>query len=586
MSNRESMKSDDSRDRLVLVLSALDDIGRVLADRDDIHDASRHLLRLLLGAIGISRGAIYTSDYPSTSLRLEVSTFTDLPPFIPEPLSPGQSEGLDNGPIDLDSTDNPGSPAVEKLIQALRTDGIRLLVPLSVRNRFLGLICLGSRFMQMPYETDDIEIIRLLARHISLFFHSRALIAETRAVNFRLNRKILELENLFELGLSITSLQALDDLVTDVVIKAAAILNARYGALVDQQDGNPVVRAGFGFQPDRERLPDALRGVPYLDPHADPSSRNDRLFLAAPLICRGITRGCLLVMLKENRQGGFDCFNEEDHALLTAFANQAAVGLENADLLKQAIEKERMQKELEVASEIQHALLPVGDPAIEGIDVSGRTVPCRTVGGDFFGYGRLSDGKHLVTVADVSGKSIPASLLVSTYHAAFLALQERCEALSETATALNTIIFRATPENRFITACLACWDPIRHQLEIVVAGHDPPILIRADGSTERITEGGLILGLFSHAGYESRRLTLQPGDLIGFYSDGITDLQNASGERFGPERLIECLRDHAGKPATVICDMVFETMSWFQGNAPAPDDQTLVILKCVNPDPV
>ncbi len=583
MNDRESVKRDDSRDRLVLVLSALDDIGRVLADRDDVHDASRHLLRLLLGTIGISRGAIYSAHHPSTALNLEVSTFTDLPQLIPELLTPDESDGLDMGPIDLESYKAPDTPAVDKLIRALSVKGVRLLVPLSVRNRFLGLICLGSRFMQMPYQPDDVEIIRLLARHISLFFHARSLIAETRAANFRLNRKILELENLFELGLSITSLQILDDLVMDVVIKAAAILNARYGALVEWKDGTPVIRAGFGYQPGSEQLPDGLRGVPYLDPEIEPETRNDQLFLAAPLTCRRITRGCLLVMLKENRQGGFDCFNEEDRMLLSAFANQAAVALENADLLKQAIEKERIDKELEVASEIQRALLPVGDPTIEGIDASGRTIPCRTVGGDYFGYGRLPDGKHLVTIADVSGKSVPASLLVSTYHTAFLALQEHCEALPETTTALNQIIFRATPENRFITACLACWDPIRRRIEIVVAGHESPILIRADGSMERITEGGLILGLFSHAVYESRLVTLNPGDMIGFYSDGITDLQNTSGERFGPERLIECLRNHADMPASAVCDKVFEIMSCFQGNAPVPDDQTLVIIKCMNP---
>lgn len=570
-----------SEERLAFLLSALGDIGQVLVERDDFHDSAKYLLRLVLGTIGISRGAIYTCSADSRILTLEVSNLSPALSSNPVvlPIPAGQLFNSDLTPLNLNG-DPPTFPDdVSSILENWRSLGITLLAPLAVREHFLAVMCLGSHFLHDSYTHEDVEMIRLLSCHISLFFYSRYLLRETRTANFNLNRKILELENLFELGLSITSLRTPHELENDVVTKAASILNARYGALIELSSETPLLRASFGFQAAQSATPLELRGIPFVDPDADRNARNPNHYLVAQLMIREHLRGYLIVINKENRCGGFDCFTDEDHALLSAFANQAAVGLDNAALLQQAIEKERLEKELDVASEIQRALLPAADPIVPGLDVAGRTIPCRTVGGDFFGYARMASGKFVITVADVSGKSVPAALLVSTYHAAFLALQDQFETLANAVEMLNQIIYRATPENRFITACLLCWNPMQETMDFVIAGHESPIIFKQDGQIDFISEGGLILGMFNGISYAHQTVRLHPGDIICLYSDGITDLVNPPGDRFERVRLMECVQNHRDLPAKEILENVFKTMRFFQGTASAPDDQTLIMIK-------
>jgi serine phosphatase RsbU (regulator of sigma subunit) len=272
-------------------------------------------------------------------------------------------------------------------------------------------------------------------------------------------------------------------------------------------------------------------------------------------------------------------FSKDDLSLLTVMANTAAIRIENARLAEIEEGDRRMQRDLSQAAEIQRGVLPAKAPRVTGVDVAGFNAPCRTVGGDYYDYFVYGDGRAGLALGDVSGKGMPASLMMMALHARVQVLAEDPGDLAALMTRLNKATCVNCPSNRFITFFFCVLDGASGEMTYANAGHNPPVLMRASGEAEMVEGGGPVLGLLPMAPYREMRARLEPGDILAVYSDGVTEANNTADEEFGEERLIEALRRSRGEPAEAIVQAVRTALAAFTAKAPQADDITLVIAK-------
>lgn len=274
-------------------------------------------------------------------------------------------------------------------------------------------------------------------------------------------------------------------------------------------------------------------------------------------------------------------FTEEHLDILTTLASVASIRVENATLLDERIERERMERELELATEIQQNFQPSAPPKIDGYDFQGISFSCYEIGGDYYDFIKKHDGNMLIALGDVSGKGTAAALLMSSLHAAIHAQVAARSELGETISAVNKYLAENTPSNRFVTLFAAELEPKTALLKYINAGHNPPLIVRQDGHVEQLASGGFPLGILPMAEFDLGELLLQPGESVVIYSDGVSEANNPEGEEFGVDRLTEVVRTNRQLSAAGIRDKVESSLSAFTQTAPANDDITLVIVKRV-----
>jgi serine phosphatase RsbU (regulator of sigma subunit)/pSer/pThr/pTyr-binding forkhead associated (FHA) protein len=318
-------------------------------------------------------------------------------------------------------------------------------------------------------------------------------------------------------------------------------------------------------------------------------AQQDPRFASQTLILQGI-RSVLAVPLSVDEHDVFGIiyadsptqtttFQTEHLDILTTLASVAAIRVENASLLEERINRERMERELELATEIQQRFQPSAPPVIEGYEFQGISFSCYEIGGDYYDFIPASDGTMLIALGDVSGKGTAAALLMSSLHAAIHGQVAAKTPLAEAIVSVNEYLADNTPANRFVTLFAAELDPPSAKLKYINAGHNPPLVCRADGSIEQLSSGGLPLGIMPMAEYDVAELTLNPGDTLVIYSDGVSEANNLAEEEFGLDRLADVLRSNIKANASTLRDKIESALSEFTGTAPANDDITLVIAK-------
>ncbi len=318
-------------------------------------------------------------------------------------------------------------------------------------------------------------------------------------------------------------------------------------------------------------------------------AQHDPKFASQTMALLGV-RSVLAVPLSVNEEEVFgivyadsptyeNTFTEEHLNILTTLASVASIRVENTSLLEERFERERMERELELATEIQQRLQPSAPPQIEGYELQGISFACYEIGGDYYDFIPKPDDRMLIALGDVSGKGTAAALLMSSLHAAIHAQTVAKSTLSETVTAVNQYLAYNTPANRFITFFMAELDPETGELTYINAGHNPPIVARKDGQVEELESGGFPLGIMPTADFELGETKLSPGEGIVVFSDGVSEAENAEGEEFGMERLVKVVKSNLQRSASGIRDKIESSLSSFTKTAPANDDITLVIVK-------
>ena len=272
-------------------------------------------------------------------------------------------------------------------------------------------------------------------------------------------------------------------------------------------------------------------------------------------------------------------FTTEDLNLITVIANIAAIRIEHSRLLEREQARKLLDQDLERSSEIQRGLLPSKVPEISGFDCAGYSMPCRTVGGDYYDFIPYTDGRVAMLIGDVSGKGLGAALLMASLQARAQAIFEEPENVAAEVDRLNRSIAANCPGNSFITFFIAVLDPGSDEIIYCNAGHDPPLLLRSNREVELLEATGMPLGISRNAHYEQKRCRLSEGDQIVLFSDGITEACGpGSDDEFGEERLIAALKKGQQRSATEVIEDINAGLRLFACGPPA-DDMTLVVAK-------
>jgi sigma-B regulation protein RsbU (phosphoserine phosphatase) len=410
---------------------------------------------------------------------------------------------------------------------------------------------------------------------------------ELKEQQFQVNYRVVELESLYDVGLAVAATLDLVKLSEEILLRAVSLLDARRGALYILEGERYRLERTFGGEAASWFASGDAVLCDFLDAGPPPAELlpGARYLLGVPIETEGRKRGLLAVGDKESRRG-VGPFAAADRRTLSLFATQAAIALENARLHLQALEKERLEREMHLAAEIQRRILPRGAPEVPGYELLGWNRPARQIGGDYYDLWKRQDGHVGLVVGDVSGKGMPAALMVSTLHSALHLLLDQAGFGPELLERLNRHILESSAANKFITLLMADLEPDSGRLTYLNAGHNPGLLLRARGGDPaeppevvQLGASGLPIGVLPGSRFQSRDLTVEPGDLVCLYTDGITEAESPQDEEFGTARLLALLGEHRDHPLPDLLEAIQEATSRFTAGLPQGDDQTLVLLR-------
>ncbi len=262
---------------------------------------------------------------------------------------------------------------------------------------------------------------------------------------------------------------------------------------------------------------------------------------------------------------------------LETLAKETASAIYNARLHKEYQEKQQLEQELAFAQAIQRALLPPPNKSLPFVDACSLSLPCRHIGGDYFDYFHLQDGRLGFALGDVSGKGVPAALMAAKIQGILSAQTFGALPLPEVIAKVNGILTERRIECTFATFFFGILDS-EGNCTYTNAGHIPPILIKPDGSMSELAQGGMVLGLFADLEYESETVSMSPGDHLVLFTDGVLEAQDSAGEQYGKKRVLSLLGRCAASPASEILEQLNRDLSSFYADAPQHDDITIMVL--------
>ena len=416
---------------------------------------------------------------------------------------------------------------------------------------------------------------------------------QVKEADFEVRTRLVELESLYDLGLSLGGQLDVSALADEVLFRSISLTDAGKGTLaLFHEDGRLLLERSLGGQllpPEgfaSWQLPEGdavINNAAASVPTAGVRLASCAKCLAVPISVAGRRLGVLAVADKESRDGRVLDFTPADARLLSLFANQAAAAIETARLHRAAIEQERIERELELAAAIQREILPRSLPEVTGVELAAASLPTRQVGGDYYDLFPLSRGRLGFLVADVSGKGVPAALLVSTVHAAVHLQIDEAKTVAELVARIDRHLRRYAATRKFLTMFFGLFEPDSGLLTYVSAGHNPALLLRGSGQTETLGATGVPVGMFPGSSWREVRVTLSPGDLLCVYTDGLTEAVNEQEEEFGLERLSAVVAGGREKPVRELCDRILEKVADFAREMPQYDDQTLLLLRRSEP---
>ncbi len=416
--------------------------------------------------------------------------------------------------------------------------------------------------------------------------------------NAQLRRAVDELAILNDLALAISGSLDSEKIMRSIIGKSIRALEAEQGdiTLVDEEQSNTGQTLVRSMVSSTERTPLHLnqnllgwmqinkKPLMINDPDNDHRFKNTkwessiRSLISAPLMARSKLIGILTVYNK-SRDSNLR-FTESDQRLLSIIAAQSAQVVENARLYEEEQALQFVRRELELASSIQKKLLPSTAPQIEGYSVSGRNLTAQTVGGDYFDFIQIDKDRWALCLGDISGKGLPASLLMSNLQAILRGQVLHLNNPSEILRNANHQLFHSTSSEKFATMFLGILDLSQHSLVFSSAGHEYPFMLKSSGSHSRLQSGGVPLGVLDGQEYVEKTIKLEKGDCLFVFSDGITDSINIEDERFGEERLEQILLELKARetvPENMIND-VFNRSIEHSGQSKRFDDMTAVVL--------
>jgi sigma-B regulation protein RsbU (phosphoserine phosphatase) len=469
-----------------------------------------------------------------------------------------------------------------------------LAVPLIIKNKVIGVLDLQSE-TPAYFTLEHQRLLELVASRM-------ATAVENARLYTRVSRQAQTLGVLNEISREITSILDPNDLleriahllkrVVDFQMFSILLWNdrtqhfehsfsSRFGERVIRERTIPLGEGLIGTAAQlREPVlaPDVRKDPRYIE--ANPEVRSE---LAVPLVYKGEVIGVL--DLEHTR---VNYYNEDHQRTLSTLGSQIAISIANARLYQRIHEEEqRMERDLEMARQVQLRLMPSRPPKLQRAEIAARFVAARSIGGDVFDYLGYGPGRTAIAVGDVSGKAAPAALYAALVSGILRSLAPQHLSPAEMLAALNDQLQERKLDSQYVTMLMAIWDDSNQTLQIANAGSVQPLFVASNRVATKppivrtIQAEGFPLGLFPNAEYEEFTLSTQPGDLIVFFSDGIVDAVNATGDMFGDDRLKQILESQHHPTAQSTVDAILQAVTDFQAGTAHFDDETIVVLRAL-----
>lgn len=459
------------------------------------------------------------------------------------------------------------------------------LFNLQTSNHHLGFLCLGAKGNKQPLSDHEREFIESLVIISSVAIANSRMFTELRRINRMLDRKVYELNTLFDLSKDFNMMVDRDEIVRifKFAMLGQMLIRKFFFILEHEGDRSMVASSGIKGQPSKEEINNLF------DFEEDLVEVTESIENEVPFLEKNEIKAVIglnfqsdkIALVGVGARANGEGYSRSDYNFLRSLGNLALLSIQKTYLLEERIEKERIEEELNIAKSIQRGLLPDPIPQIEGIDLAATNISSYQVGGDYFDIAQTPDQNYLFAIGDVTGKGVPAALLMANLQAMLHVLLPIEITLAEATDQINDIIYENTPPDKFITFFWGKYYNEDKSFRFVNAGHNPPIwLKKGEPEPQELEEGGLILGAMpTMTPYEEETITLSSGDILVFYTDGVTEAMNPEQtEEYEEDRLLACIRQHREATAQEIQDAIINDVNRFSEETQY-DDITLIVIK-------
>lgn len=446
----------------------------------------------------------------------------------------------------------------------------------------IGIFGLGDKITKESYSNEDIAFIKTLLKISSVAIENSLTLDKLNQINRNLDSKINQLNSLFDLSKEFSSI--LDDarvnkllvltLIGQLAVSRYAIISLRNKQvnIIDSKFPDELIKSEISF----EKYGDLK--LPLTESELDPNLVKAGVRLIVPMNIKDETKGLILLgkRLTQNQ------FTKSDIEFIMSVASLAVISIENAYLFKETLEKQKYEKDLEIARNIQRNLLPQKTPKSGKYEIFAYSQSARMVGGDYYDLVKLESKNILVAVADVSGKGVQAALLMANVQAFLKAISKQNIPLNQASNLINDLISDNTSMGSFITFFWGILSESEPQIEYVNAGHNPPLLIR-DGVITKLKTGGMILGVMQTViPYEEEIVKLKKDDVLVLFTDGISEAMDIENQEYSDEKLEEYSLKNYKRSAKEIGEGILSDVKSFTKDAEQSDDITLLVIKVIN----
>jgi len=445
-----------------------------------------------------------------------------------------------------------------------------------------GYIFLGEKFNKQNYSQDDLDFLSTIMNVAATAIENSIMVEKLHKVNRNLDAKVNQLSSLFDLSKEFSGILE-EKMVGKLVVFSliGQLMVSKFAILKFNNSSVEFIDCKF----DRKKL-ESLCNSYELKTIAKPLYKDEikkysaelnnlGILLVIPMQIKGVTKGMILLGERFNGQE----FTNSDIEFVSSVGSLAIISIENARLFQEALEKEKLEKDLELARKIQQNLLPGTYPHSESFDIAAINLPARQVGGDYYDIVKLDEKRTLFAIGDVSGKGVQASLIMANTQAFLKSICKQNLSLDEATNLMNDLISENTSGGGFVTFFWGILNDETRELTYVNAGHNPPLLIR-NGKIEFLKKGGMILGVMETiVPYLKETVQLQPDDALVTFTDGITEAMNVAEEEFSDERFEKFALKISKNTAREMLDQIIETVSNFTNGAEQSDDITCLVVK-------
>ena len=569
--------NDDVRTRFQL--KAVLETSKMLVESRESDFVQNNLLLVVMGKLLVSKAAILlkepgSSEYILKSLKGGFKfNKGDKFKMPPEP-------GLDQKSYFL------GKDVKGKLPDLITSMDESVFFNLRTSDHHLGYLFLGPKADKTPFSKDELEFVEGLCIISTVALSNSKLFDELKSTNRNLDRRIHELNTLFDLSKEFNLLVDREKIsrIFKFALLGQLFIRTFFLIFKNQDSISLMASSGLKAEPGQKQIEELFDEVDSDVLEVDENCRSKNAFIKENDISAliGMTiQNEKVAVIGVGKRANKVPFKESDFNFLRSLANLAVISIQKTYFLEDRIDKERMEEELSIAKSIQQGLLPDPIPEIEGVDLAARNISSREVGGDYFDVAETPDGNNILAIADVTGKGVPAAMLMANLQSMLHVLLPVDIELYEATERINNLIHRNTPADKFITFFWAKYVSTHKIFRYVNAGHNPPLLLR-DGATEfiELSDGGLLLGAMeTMSPYKQTDIQLNPNDLIVCYTDGVNEAMNpARDEEYGTEKLEKCIYANRKKTSEEILNAIVKDVINYSGDK-LDDDLTLLIFK-------